>query len=450
MENDFNDNIFSVSEITAHVKNIVESTIPPLLVTGEISNYILHSSGHIYFSLKDARSTIKCVFFRGSNINLNFDPRNGDKVICSGKLTVYERGGNYQINIFNMYPAGIGELQIKFEELKRKLQSEGLFDEIHKKPLPRFPENIGLITSADGAALQDIKNVIARRFPVNVQLYAVSVQGKNTPAEVVSGISFFNAGRSVELIIIARGGGSQEDLFWFNSVEIARAIFDSEIPIITGIGHEIDFTIADFVADLRAPTPSAAAELAVPDKDELLATLSSFRKNFNSIVKNNLNEKRVQLNSQEKRLSAFHPKLVIQQFHKRLDESKLKLTGLRSVFTELKHKMSELEALLNTTTEKEYRRYLLEKSRFLSSSMHKLNTLTETNLSGKKTETELLKTKLVQLSPYEALKRGYSILKKENRIVSSVKKLTINDKIETILKDGKCICNIEEISESQF
>ena len=297
------ENIFTVSEVTKHIKNILESNIPNLYVTGEIANFTHHSSGHIYFSMKDPGSSLRCVFFRSYNQQLQFSPKVGDKVICLGKATVFEKSGNYQLNVMKMFLSGVGELQLKFEELKKKLSQEGLFDEIHKQPLPPYPEKIGVITSSTGAAINDIKNVISRRFPCRIFLYPATVQGDKAAKEMIAGINFFNEEFPVDLLIVGRGGGSQEDLFCFNDETLARAIFNSRIPVISAVGHEIDFTIADWVSDLRAPTPSAAAELAVPNSDDLLQMIKSRADRLKSISLNNLYNYRIQTGELKNRLA---------------------------------------------------------------------------------------------------------------------------------------------------
>ncbi|MCK4312228.1 MAG: exodeoxyribonuclease VII large subunit, partial [Candidatus Cloacimonetes bacterium] len=383
------ENIFTVSEVNKHIKNVIESNIPNLFVEGEIANFTKHSSGHIYFSLKDEKSTLRCVFFKTYNLLLTFTPKNGDKVICAGKITVFEKGGSYQLNITRMIPSGIGELQIRFEELKRKLSEEGLFDEKHKKPIPQFPETIGVVTSATGAAIQDIRNVISRRYPTKIFLYPATVQGEKAPLEIIEGIKYFNEQHPVDVLIIGRGGGSQEDLFCFNDEELARAIFASKIPVISAVGHEIDFTISDFVADLRAPTPSAAAELAVPDRIELLNQVNGFVNSLRYSTQQFFISKKLEIQELEITLNKYHPQNILQSLQQRLDEATLKLNH-------------NLQRIL-----KDYRNRLA-----------------------------ILANELKELSPYEALKRGYSLIRKKTKIINTIKKLTKKESLELILSDG--------------
>lgn len=264
------ENVLTVSSLTKSIKQLLESGFPSVWVEGEISNYINHSSGHRYFTLKDEGAQIKCVIWKGMSRYLFFEPQNGMKVKACGQVTVYEKSGQYQLTVTNMQPAGIGALEIAFQQLKIKLEKEGLFDPEHKRPLPEYPQKIGIVTSPTGAAVRDIINIINRRAPwVELIIRPTLVQGDGAAADVVKAIEEFNKYAQVELLIIGRGGGSLEDLWPFNEEIVARAIYNSAIPVISAVGHQIDFTIADFVADLRAPTPSAAAEIAVPDGGEL-------------------------------------------------------------------------------------------------------------------------------------------------------------------------------------
>ena len=268
--------IFSVAQLTGYIKDLIEEDgyLQNVTVKGEISNFIAHRSGHWYFTLKDENSQIKAVMFRGSNMRVNFKPEDGHKVILQGKVSVYEGRGEYQIYATAMKRDGLGDLYVAFEEMKARLATEGLFDVAYKKPLPRFPFKIGVITSANGAAVRDIKNIATRRCPsVQLVLYPALVQGAGTEESLIKALDFFENAYKVDAIIIGRGGGSIEDLWGFNGEGLARKIFSMQTPVVSAVGHETDFTICDFVADLRAPTPSAAAELTVPDINGLLQDL---------------------------------------------------------------------------------------------------------------------------------------------------------------------------------
>jgi len=268
--------ILSVSELTRQIKFILESSLPALWVEGEISGFTWHTSGHMYFSLKDSDAQLRCVMWRSYNQHVFFTPRDGLKVQVQGKIALYEKGGQYQLSVYQMNPVGLGELRLAFERLANKLRAEGLFDPEHKKALPRFPTRIGVVTSPVGAAIQDIVRVVSRRFPpARIILRPVAVQGQGAAEQIARAIREFNDQGDVQVIIVGRGGGSPEDLWAFNEEIVARAIFASRIPVVSGVGHEIDLTISDLVADLRAPTPSAAGEMVVPHRREVLALLQA-------------------------------------------------------------------------------------------------------------------------------------------------------------------------------
>ncbi|MCZ7603687.1 MAG: exodeoxyribonuclease VII large subunit [Melioribacteraceae bacterium] len=275
----------SVSELTALIRETLELNFESISVEGEISNFKKHASGHWYFSLKDSGAQISCTMWKGFNNLVFFTPEDGMKIIVNGKISVYPPRGSYQIDVRSMKPSGVGELQAAFERLKNKLAEEGLFDSEFKKPIPVFPSKIGVITGADSAAYRDILNIAQRRYPLAELIIApTKVQGDGAAELIVKAIESFNKLDDIDTLIIARGGGSLEDLWAFNEEIVARSIFGSKIPIVTGIGHEIDFTIADFVSDLRAPTPSAAIELSTPNKDDLLFLLEEYRDDFEEII----------------------------------------------------------------------------------------------------------------------------------------------------------------------
>ncbi len=271
---DNSQHILTVSQLTADIKRILERGIPRSWVRGEVSNLTLHSSGHIYFTLKDAATQVRCVMFRSNAQHLLVLPQDGMQVIVQGDVTVFERAGQYQLNVQQLQVAGQGELALAFERLKKKLAGEGLFDEARKRSLPRFPKAIGIVTSPTGAAIRDIIKVARRRWPgIELVLYPVQVQGAGAARQIADAIAAFNEHGAVDLLIVGRGGGSIEDLWAFNEEATARAIFDSKIPVVSAVGHEVDYTIADFVADVRAPTPSAAAEICLPDAREVASQL---------------------------------------------------------------------------------------------------------------------------------------------------------------------------------
>ncbi|MCK4401817.1 exodeoxyribonuclease VII large subunit [bacterium] len=281
--------IFTVSELTSRIKNLLEESFPSVWVEGEVSNCRMPSSGHIYFTLKDEQSQLKAVFFRGANQRIKFKIEDGLKVLALGNISVYQCRGDYQLIVGLLQPRGIGELQLAFEQLKRKLQKEGLFAPEHKKPIPLFPRRIGIVTSPTGAAIRDILNVINRRFhQVEILINPVKVQGEGAGEEIADAIDEFNETGDMDVLIVGRGGGSMEDLWAFNEEIVARAIYNSNIPVISAVGHEIDFVISDFVADLRAPTPSAAAELVVGEMKQITQKIRDFQTRIISALTNNL------------------------------------------------------------------------------------------------------------------------------------------------------------------
>ena len=392
--------IISVSQLNYYVKSLLDNDahLSSVFVTGEISNLTDHyRSGHIYFSLKDNNCVIKAVMFAGNARNLKFKPQEGMKIIARGRVSLYEPSGNYQFYVEDMQPDGIGELTIAFEQLKKKLSEKGIFDQSHKKPIPKFPQTIGVITSPTGAAIQDIKNILHRRFPsADIVLCPVLVQGESASAQLVNAVNIFNEYDCADVIIIGRGGGSIEDLWAFNSEELAYAIYASNIPVISAVGHETDFTICDFVSDLRAPTPSAAAELAVPDKEELIAYYNSQKQYLTSILDNKISKANRVLSEYKLVLNENSPEKQISKYNENL-----------SLFR------NRLESLMN----------------------EKLNTAFEKiHKNGGKLEA---------LNPVSVLQRGYSVAEKDGKIVSSVNDVKTDDILNITLKDGKIITKVQ-------
>jgi exodeoxyribonuclease VII large subunit len=319
--------IFSVTELNQTAKALLEECFTQTWVEGEISNFICPASGHWYFSLKDDKAQIRCAMFRQHNLKIKLTPEHGMHVLVKAKVSLYAPRGDYQLIVESLEEVGFGALQRAFEQLKTKLQFEGLFDAQYKKPLPRFPQRIGIITSPTGAAIKDILHVLKRRFPCDIIIYPTLVQGELAAAQITKMLQIANQRQECDLLILARGGGSLEDLWPFNEETVARAIFASKIPIIAGIGHEIDFTIVDFVADVRAPTPSAAAEIAVPDKTEISKQLANFKKIF----------------------FHFHPIRKLQEKMQLLDRLQQQLYKIQQqIFTQYKIKLQHLSKSLNT------------------------------------------------------------------------------------------------------
>ena len=345
-----NQPIYSVSQINRQVRLILEDNLPILWVEGEISNWLHHPSGHCYFSLKDKESQLRCVLWRDQARGLSFTPQDGMKVLAYGQITVYERGGQYQLNCYRLKPAGVGELGLAFERLKRRLEREGLFDPQQKLPLPPFPMRIGVVTSPSGAAIRDIIKVVGKRSPwIQIILAPVLVQGPGAAGEIAQAIRDFNLFGEVDLLIVGRGGGSIEDLWAFNEEEVARAIFASRIPIISAVGHEIDFTISDFVADARAPTPSAAAELATQDRRELWRRLESWGERMTRRMSGMVEEIGLRLDHLGQSYGFRRPPDLLAQSIQRNDESERRLLQAMQHLFELRGaKLSGLKARLRS------------------------------------------------------------------------------------------------------
>lgn len=386
--------VLSVSQINFYIKSIIENdgSLQFVLVTGEISNLTVHQrSGHIYLSLKDSNSVISAVMFAGNARRLRFRLENGMKVICRGRISVYEPSGRYQLYIEDMQPDGVGALTLAFEQLKKSLAQKGLFDNAHKKPLPKFPKTIGVITSPTGAAVQDITNIIRRRFPsADIVLAPVLVQGESAPEQLVRAVNKFSASKIADVVIIGRGGGSAEDLWAFNDEQLAYAVYNCETPIISGVGHETDFTVCDFVADVRASTPSAAAELAVPDRQELMSYYFKQKQYISAMLDRKIKTAQLRLENQQRRMSASSPKLKAEQLEKQLSAKSEKLTRFMNIY-----------------------------------------------ISYKENKLIAAKGKLDGLNPLNVLNRGYAIAEKDEKIITSSKQLKDGDDFTVILSDGK-------------
>lgn len=386
--------VLSVSQINFYIKSIIENdgSLQFVLVTGEISNLTVHQrSGHIYLSLKDSNSVISAVMFAGNARRLRFRLENGMKVICRGRISVYEPSGRYQLYIEDMQPDGVGALTLAFEQLKKSLAQKGLFDNAHKKPLPKFPKTIGVITSPTGAAVQDITNIIRRRFPsADIVLAPVLVQGESAPEQLVRAVNKFSESKIADVVIIGRGGGSAEDLWAFNDEQLAYAVYNCETPIISGVGHETDFTVCDFVADVRASTPSAAAELAVPDRQELMSYYFKQKQYISAMLDRKIKTAQLRLENQQRRMSASSPKLKAEQLEKQLSAKSEKLTRFMNIY-----------------------------------------------ISDKENKLIAAKGKLDGLNPLNVLNRGYAIAEKDEKIITSSKQLKDGDDFTVILSDGK-------------
>ena len=396
--------IFTVSEVNQFIKDLLDN-VPPLqevLLRGEISNYKLYPSGHHYFTLKDSQCSLKCVMFRGSAARLRFRPENGMQVIASGRISVYPRDGAYQLYCTGLTPEGAGDLSVAFEQLKQKLQQEGLFDPAHKKPLPLYPQRIAIVTSGAGAAVHDMIRILRRRYPIaKVLLLPVRVQGAEAPPEIVGAIRYANRWKLGDVLITGRGGGSMEDLWAFNDERVARAIYASEIPVISAVGHEPDVTISDYVADLRAATPSNAAELAVPDQDALRQNLDAMSSAMASALSRQLKAARQHLNVLSQSPALRSPTGYIEQREKSLELLK-----------------NRLIAAQNQSITRKNQRYIAAVS------------------------------KLDAMSPLKVLTRGYSMAQTEaGEVLRSVRQVELGERVSVLLSDGKLSATVMDKKE---
>ncbi len=438
--------ILTISELTLKIKKHLEEGFDEVWVEGEISNFRSPSSGHYYFTLKDEKSQIRAVIFRFMGRYLKFDPHDGLQVICRGRINVYETRGEYQLILDYMEPKGIGALQLAFEQLKEKLQKEGLFDPDNKKPLPLLPQKIGIVTSPTGAAIKDILNVIGRRFPnVEILINPVKVQGEGSAQEIAIAIEELNHITGIDVIILTRGGGSLEDLWSFNEEIVARAIYHSSIPVVSAVGHEIDFTIADFVADLRVPTPSAAGELVVKDKVELTNLVES--------LSNRLEKHMIHLLETERNQVMFL-KRGLPDLHFRITDLKLRVDDLNSRLSpRILHVLQLKEEILKGRKG----RLLLNSPKLAIEKYLKSVSLCEKGLIDSMRQIlyrfrQLLERYLKSLdglSPLNVLKRGYSItrLLPSYQLVKESGMITPGDEINVVLGKGEVFCKVEKIKE---
>ena len=392
----------TVSEITRKIKLLLEGGFPAVVVQGEVSNLRRHTSGHIYLTLKDEGAQIAAVIWRSRAASLSLIPEDGMKVVASGRVTVYEVRGQYQLDISGIRPLGLGELQMAFERLKARLAEEGLFEERHKQPLPVFPHRVGVVTSETGAALQDILNVLRRRFPgIEVVLSPARVQGAGAAHEIASAIRDLNEHGNIDVMIVGRGGGSLEDLWAFNEEEVARAIFASGIPVVSAVGHEIDYTIADYVADRRAPTPSAAAEMVVPDRRAVLERVAGLARQLGDVFRDDLDARREAVRRALSSYALSRPLDLLRQYSQRLDDRTRAMTlSLRHTFEMAASRLEGLHARVSS------------------------------------------------MDPGLALRRGYAIVYRDGKPVSGSGILRPQDRIDVTFRDGIARSTVESVEPS--
>ncbi len=397
--------VFTVTQVGGYIKSLLEGNInlKSIYIKGEISNFVHHKAGHLYFDIKDEGACLNAIMFAGSARSLKFIPENGMMIIAGGRISSYEKGSRYQIIVTSLEPDGIGSLYIAYERLKEKLRLEGLFDPCHKKPIPKIPSRVGVITSPTGAAVRDIITTSGRRFPyAEIVLYPALVQGEGAAASIVKGLEYFNSQNNIDVIIAGRGGGSIEDLWAFNEEIVARAIYASKIPVISAVGHETDFTIADMVADLRAPTPTAAAELALPSTPELMHK-------FDNIT----------------------------------DKMRTLLSSRFSLYRQSVKRLSDSRALTSPQNTIDDRRI------YLGTVYDRLDSKMRFYLSGRKNEFVKLTTALESLNPMSVISRGYSaVYDSTGKIIKSAKQIDKGQNIKFRLTDGEVSATVDEVNEN--
>lgn len=436
--------IYTVTRLNREVRAVLEGSFPPIWIQAEISNLARPASGHLYFSLKDRSSQVRCAMFRGQNRMLKFAAENGMEILARAAISLYEGRGEFQLIVEYMEPAGAGALQRAFEELKQKLHQEGLFDEHHKQQLPGFPKTIGLITSPTGAAIRDILNILVRRYPLaDVVIYPVQVQGEGSAEMIVQAVTTAGQRRDADVLIVTRGGGSLEDLWSFNDERVARAIHHCGIPVITGIGHEIDFTIADFVADMRAPTPSAAAELAVPDRTELLHRLTLKQGKLLASIRHRLESGSRHLSQLGKRLP--DPVRQLQFIGQRLDNTISRIQqAIKIIFSDHHKSLLQLSGRLNQHNPMQRIKVSGEKNRYLD---EQLRRCMSTILRAKKTILDQQGRALHTVSPLATLDRGYAIVTHNDTILRNAADVKTGELIKSRLAKGNLYSKVTKIDK---
>jgi len=445
------ENILSVSSLNSMARSLLESNFPAVIVEGEISNLALPSSGHWYLTLKDKSSQIRCAMFVNRNRMVRFKPENGKQIIVRGRLSIYEGRGDYQLILDGMEEAGDGALQRAFEQLKQKLQGEGLFADANKQEMQSHYRHIGVITSATGAAVQDILSVFARRFPATrITLLPVAVQGKGAADEIVRAIERANklaAKLGLEALIVGRGGGSLEDLQAFNEERLARAIFASELPICSAVGHEVDFTIADFVADLRAPTPSAAAEQLSPNQEDYFELLFSISTQFKSAIRLAIKNGRQQLTWIAKQLK--HPDRRLQEQTQNLDRLDMRLR--RAMSSNITLHRAELTQMQRTLCANSPRQLLSRNKIRLTASRGRLDQSLRAVLVLRRASLQTLSRSLNSVSPLSTLARGYSItVDSSSNVIRSSDNVKVGATITSRLSEGEIVSTVSAIAKKEF
>lgn len=436
-----NQSVYTVSRLNREIRTILERGFASIVLTGEISNFVAPASGHWYFSLKDDKSQVRAAMWRGNNRYAKFRPKDGDQVQVQARVSLYEPRGDYQVIVEQMEAAGEGALKQEFEALKMRLAAQGLFSSTHKKPLPTTINKVGVITSSTGAAIKDILTVLQRRAPqLEVVIYPCQVQGDTAHQGIIDKLQLANARNEVDVLIVGRGGGSLEDLWCFNNEQLAHAIFNSQLPVISAVGHEIDTTISDFVADIRAATPSAAAELVSPDSNQLKQTIQHQKQRLYSAWRHQLHERSQLLQRLQSRLAQQHPANQLMQQQQRLDELQMRLH--HAMEGRLSHQQRQLNQLnmrmqrANPGTQVAAAKYQLQQ---LST---RLVTVQKEQLYQAQSQLAQLAARLDSISPLAVLARGYSITKSEQGIVKSVHQVQPQQQLTTVVADGEIMTQV--------
>lgn len=432
--------IYSVSQLNRSVRQLLETQLPLLWVEGEISNFARPASGHWYLSLKDDQAQVRCAMFRNANQRVNFQPANGTQILVRCRAGLYEGRGEYQLIIEHMEEAGTGALQRKFEQLKQQLANEGLFDNQHKQPMPTAVSHIGVITSATGAAIKDILSVLDRRFPaIKVSIFPTAVQGEQAAGQIVDALSMANQQGQCDALIVGRGGGSLEDLWPFNEESVARAIFNSKIPVVSAVGHEVDFTIADFVADLRAPTPSAAAELLSPDGQDLLDQFMGFEILLSEALIRKIRQLEQRADFLQKRLQ--HPGRKLQQQSQHMAQLRIRLQ--RAIAAQLQQQRAQMDQLQNKLLGQSPEQTIIHGQQRITQSVKQLMRSMQQQLANKQTKTDQAMHLLDTVSPLSTLGRGYAIIRDQhNAVIKTVKEVKSGDQLISQLADGEIVVSV--------
>lgn len=436
--------ILSVSQLNRNVRHLIETQLPLLWVEGEISNFARPASGHWYLTLKDDQAQVRCAMFRNANQRVAFQPANGTQVLVRCRAGLYEGRGEYQLIVEHMEEAGFGALQRKFEQLKQQLSDEGLFDNQHKLPMPDTVGRIGVITSSTGAAVKDILSVLKRRFPaIKVTIFPTAVQGEAAAGQIVNAIASANQHGQCDALIVGRGGGSLEDLWPFNEEAVARAIFASEIPVVSAVGHEVDFTIADFVADLRAPTPSAAAELLSPDGEEMLNQFEGFEILMAEGVTRKIRQLEQRTDYLQKRLQ--HPGRKLQEQAQHLDHLDIRLR--RAMAGKMQQQTTQVQTVQDRLVRQSPKQAITQRKQAVANSVKQIMRAVSQQLELKHSKTAQAMHLLDTVSPLQTLGRGYSIIRDSgNKVVKTVAQVSAGDTLRGQLADGEVVFSVTETS----